>query len=57
MSERRMEQELDRRISATSAVMRALYYTVVVKKELGCNAKLTIHLSTSVPTLNYGHEL
>ncbi|TWW71090.1 hypothetical protein D4764_17G0005730 [Takifugu flavidus] len=43
-SERRMEQEIDRR-------------SVVVKRELSRKAKLSIYRSIFVPTLTYGHEL
>ena len=47
-----MEREIDRRIGAVSAaVMQALYWTVLVKKEL------SIYRSVYVPTLTYGHEL
>ncbi|XP_051789808.1 uncharacterized protein LOC127529636 [Erpetoichthys calabaricus] len=56
-SEGRMEREIDRRISAASAVMRALHRSVVVKKELSRKAKLSIYQSIYVPTLTYGHEL
>ncbi|KAK7896322.1 hypothetical protein WMY93_021647 [Mugilogobius chulae] len=56
-SEGRMEREIDRRIGAASAVMRSLYRTVVVKKELSRKAKLSIYRSIYVPTLTYGHEL
>ena len=52
-----MEREIDRRISAASAVMRSLYRTVVVKRELSRKAKLSIYRSIYVPTLAYGHEL
>jgi len=33
-SEGKMEREMDRRIGAASTVMRALYWSVVVKREL-----------------------
>jgi len=56
-SEGRMEREIDRRIGAASAVMRALHRSVVVKKELSRKAKLSIYQSIYVPTLTYGHEL
>ena len=56
-SEGRMEREIDRRIGAASAVMRALHRSVVVKKELSRKAKLLIYQSIYVPTLTYGHEL
>ena len=52
-----MEREIDRRIGAASAVMRSLYRSVVVKKELSRKAKLSIYRSIYVPTLTYGHEL
>ncbi|KAL7836057.1 hypothetical protein SRHO_G00284040 [Serrasalmus rhombeus] len=51
------EREIDRRIGAGSAVMRALYRSVVVKKELSHKARLSIYWSIYVPTLTYGHEL
>ena len=53
----RTEREIDRRIGAASAVMQALYRSVVVKKELSRKAKLSIYQSIYVPTLTYGHEL
>uniref|UniRef100_A0A672GTN4 Reverse transcriptase domain-containing protein n=4 Tax=Salarias fasciatus TaxID=181472 RepID=A0A672GTN4_SALFA len=53
----RMEREIDRRIGAAAAVMRSLYRSVVVKKELSRKAKLSIYRSIYVPTLTYGHEL
>ncbi len=56
LSEGKMEREIDK-IGAASAVMWALYQTVVVKKELSRKAKLSICQSICVPTLNYGHEL
>ncbi len=56
-SEGRMELEIDRRIGAASAVMRSMYRSVVVKKELSRKAKLSIYRSIYVPTLTYGHEL
>ncbi len=54
-SEGRMQREIDRRIGASSAVMRSMYWSVMVKKELSCKAKLSV--SIYVPTLTYGHEL
>ncbi|KAK3535054.1 hypothetical protein QTP70_002584 [Hemibagrus guttatus] len=56
-SEGRMDREIDRRIVAAAAVMRSMYRSVVVKKELSRKAKLSIYLSIYVPTLTYGHEL
>ncbi len=48
-SEGRMEREIDRRIT----VMRSMYRSVVVKKELSCKSKLSIYRSIYVPTLTY----
>ncbi|KAK3544073.1 hypothetical protein QTP86_001044 [Hemibagrus guttatus] len=56
-SEGRMDYEIDRRIGAVAAVMRSMYRSVVVKKELSRKAKLSIYQSIYVPTLTYGHEL
>ncbi|TWW59340.1 hypothetical protein D4764_06G0008700 [Takifugu flavidus] len=56
-SEGRMEQEIDRRIGAASAVMRTLHWSVVVKRELSRKAKLSVYWLIFVPTLTYGHEL
>jgi len=39
-NEGRMEREIDRRIGAASAVLRALHRPVVVKKELSQKVKL-----------------
>ncbi len=41
-SEGRMEREIDRRIGVASAVMRSMYRSVVMKKQLSCKAKLSI---------------
>ncbi|KAK3575619.1 hypothetical protein QTP86_031501, partial [Hemibagrus guttatus] len=57
MIEGRMDREIDRRIAAAAAVMRSMYRSVVVKKELSRKAKLSIYQSIYVPTLTYGHEL
>ncbi|KAI3351226.1 hypothetical protein L3Q82_005779 [Scortum barcoo] len=46
-SEGKMEREIDRRIGAASAVMRSVYRTVVVKKELSRKAKLSIYIGQS----------
>ncbi|KAK3528214.1 hypothetical protein QTP86_026677, partial [Hemibagrus guttatus] len=51
------DREIDRRIGAAAAVMRPVYQSVVVKKELSRKAKLSIYQSIYVPTLTYGHEL
>ncbi|KAK3505719.1 hypothetical protein QTP70_020512 [Hemibagrus guttatus] len=57
MSDGRMDREIDRRFGAAAAVMRSMYRSVVVKKELSRKAKLSIYQSIYVPTLTYGHEL
>ncbi|KAK3543929.1 hypothetical protein QTP70_031842 [Hemibagrus guttatus] len=56
-SEGRMDREIDRRIGAAAAVMRSMYRSVVVKKELSRKAKLSIYQSIYAPTLTYGYEL
>ncbi|KAI3364387.1 hypothetical protein L3Q82_011187 [Scortum barcoo] len=57
-SEGKMEREIDRRIGAASAVMRSVYRTVVVKKELSQKKEGSrFTMSIYVPTLTYGHEL
>ncbi|KAK3540649.1 hypothetical protein QTP70_034466 [Hemibagrus guttatus] len=56
-SEGRMDREIDRRIGTAAAVMRSMYRSVVVKKELSWKAKLSIYQSIYVPILTYGHEL
>ncbi|TWW77426.1 hypothetical protein D4764_12G0008160 [Takifugu flavidus] len=56
-SEGRMEQEIDRRIGAASAVMWTLHRSIVVKRELSQKAKFSIYRSIFAPTLTYGHEL
>ncbi|KAF7652554.1 hypothetical protein LDENG_00095270 [Lucifuga dentata] len=57
MSEGRMEREIDRQIGTASEVLRTLYRTVVVKRELSQKARLSIYQSIYVPILTYGHEL
>ena len=49
--------EIDNRIGKASAVMRELYRTIVAKKELSKEAKLSVFKSIYVPTLTYGHEI
>ncbi|KAI3355481.1 hypothetical protein L3Q82_018317 [Scortum barcoo] len=57
-SEGKMEREIDRRIGAASAVMRSVYRTVVVKKELSPKGEaLDLPVNLRLPTLTYGHEL
>ncbi|KAK3534950.1 hypothetical protein QTP70_002031 [Hemibagrus guttatus] len=57
MSEGRMDREIDRWLGAAAAVMRSMYRSVVVKKELSRKAKFSIYQTIYVPTLTYGHEL
>lgn len=42
MSESKMEGEMSGQINEVSAVTQTLHWTVVVKRELGCRAKLLI---------------
>ncbi|KAK3542751.1 hypothetical protein QTP70_001881 [Hemibagrus guttatus] len=51
-SEGRMDREIDRRIGAAAAVMRSMYRSVVVKKELSRKAKLSIYQSIFAPTFH-----
>ena len=55
-SDERQGEELDTRIGMASAVMRALHYSVVMKRELSKKAKLSIFKTFFVPILFYGHE-
>ena len=55
-SDGRQDEELDTRIGKASAVMRALHYSVVMKRELSKKAKLSIFKAAFVPILTYGHE-
>ena len=52
----RQDEELNTRIGKASAVMRALHYSVVMKRELSKKAKLSIFKEVFVPILTYGHE-
>ena len=47
---------MDNRIGKASAVMRALHYSVVMKRELTKKAKLSIFKTAFVPILTDGHE-
>ena len=55
-SDGKQDEELDTRIGKASAVMRALHYSVVMKRELSKKAKLSIFKAVFVPILTYGHE-
>ena len=48
--------KLDIRIGKVCAVMQALHYSVVMKRELSKKAKLSIFQTVFVPILTYGHE-
>ena len=48
-SDGRQDEELDTRIGKASAVMRALHYSVVMKRELSKKAKLSIFKAVFVP--------
>ena len=56
-SDGKLEQEMNRRIGASSAIMRALLRSIVVKRELSQKAKLSIYWSIFVPTLTCSHEI
>ncbi len=51
-----MEREIGQRIVAVGAVLRLLYCAIVKEIELSQKAKLSIHRSILVPSLNYGHD-
>ena len=56
-SDGRQDEELDIRIGkASSAVMRALHYSVIMKRELSKKPKLSIFKTVFVSILTYGHE-
>ena len=55
-SDGRQDNELDTRIRKASAVMRQLYRSVVLKRELCTKAKFSVFRSVFVPFLTYGHE-
>ena len=50
------DEELDTQIGKVNAVMRALHYSVVRKREVSKKAKLSIFKTAFVPILTYGHE-
>ena len=55
-SDGRQDEELDTRIGKASAVMRALHYSVVMKRELSKKANRLIFKAVFVPVFTYGHE-
>jgi len=56
MSHERQDEELDTRMGKTSAVMRALQYSVVMKGEMSKKANLSVFRTVFIPILTYGHE-
>ena len=52
----RQVEDLYTRVDKASAVMRALHYSVLMKRELSKKAKLSIFKTVFVPILTYGHE-
>ena len=55
-SDGRQDEKLLTRIGNASAVMRALHYSVVIKRKLSKKAKLPIFKTVFFPILTYGHE-
>ena len=55
-SDDRQDNKLDTHIGKVSAVMRQLYQSVVLKRELCTKTKLSVFRSVFVPILTYGHE-
>ena len=55
-SDSRQDDELGSCIGKASAVMRQLYQSVVLKRELCKKAKLSVFRSVFVPILTYGNE-
>ena len=55
-SDQRQDEELDTQACKDSAVMRVLHYSVVIKRELSKNAKLSLFKTVFVPILTYSHE-
>ncbi|KAL6484891.1 hypothetical protein MHYP_G00069360 [Metynnis hypsauchen] len=56
-SDGKRDREIGHRLGQVAAVMRSLYRTVVVKRELSHKAKLSVYWSVYIPTLTYGHDL
>ena len=55
-SDGRLDDELDTQGDKDSAVMQALHYSVVIKRELLNKAKRSIFKIIFVPILIFGHE-
>ena len=54
-SDGRADEELITRIDKASAVMRALHYSAVMKRELSKKTKLSIFKTVFVPIFTFGH--
>lgn len=50
-------REIDRRIGTAAAVKPALYWSIVVKRELSVKAQFSIYWLIYIPTLTCGHKL
>jgi len=55
-SDGRQDEELDTGIGKASAVMRALQYSVVMKRDLSKRAKLSVFKLVFVTIFAYGYE-
>ena len=55
-SDERQNEELDIRIRKASTIMRALLYSVVMKRVLSKKAQLLIFKTVFAPILTYGHK-
>jgi len=55
-SDGRWSEESDTRIGKANTVLRELHRSVVTKRELSNNTKLSVFKSVFVPILTYGHE-
>jgi len=49
-------KEIDTRIGKVNAVLREIYWSVLMKRELSKTAKLSVFKSVFVPILTCGHE-
>ena len=55
-SGRRQDEELDTGMGKANAVMRALHYSVIMKREFSKKVKLSIFKAIFVSILTYGHK-
>lgn len=51
-----MKWEMDKRFGVASGLIRVLYWTVMVEKELSHKLKLSIYCSVYILTLTFEHE-